>query len=316
MLTEDGEPDVPDFLEEVAGLAADEVCLWPETPGIEAVAEPPWEAGVPDNFDATSLYLQEIGHNPLLTAEEEVSLGLKVQQGDSTARNRLVECNLRLVVRIARRYQQWHTLPLIDLIEEGNLGLIRAAELFDPARRFRFSTYATWWIRESIERAIMNQSRVVRLPIHIVKNLSAVLRNSRQLAQTRHGEPRIEEVAQAMGKSVAYVEDCLRQDRHAVSLDAPSRREGSPSLAQTLADTDQPGLEASLEEEELQRHIHRALLRLDMRYRTILIRRFGMDGQDELSFSAIGKELGVSRERVRQLLEEALGLLRQHAEVQ
>ena len=316
MLTEDGEPDVPDFLEEVAGLAADEVCLWPKTPGIETIAEPPREAGAPDNFDATSLYLQEIGHNPLLTAEEEVSLGLKVQQGDPTARNRLVECNLRLVVRIARRYQQWHTLPLIDLIEEGNLGLIRAAELFDPARGFRFSTYATWWIRQNVERAIMNQSRVVRLPIHIVKNLSAVLRNSRQLAQTRHGEPRIEEVAQAMGKSVAYVEDCLRQDRHAVSLDAPSRREGSPSLAQTLADTDQPGLEASLEEEELQRHIHRALLRLDMRYRTILIRRFGMDGQDELSFSAIGKELGVSRERVRQLLEEALGLLRQHAEVQ
>jgi RNA polymerase nonessential primary-like sigma factor len=316
MLTEDGEPDVPDFLEEVAGLAADEVCLWPETPGIETIAEPPWEAGVPDNFDATSLYLQEIGHNPLLTAEEEVSLGLKVQQGDPTARNRLVECNLRLVVRIARRYQQWHTLPLIDLIEEGNLGLIRAAELFDPARGFRFSTYATWWIRQNVERAIMNQSRVVRLPIHIIKNLSAVLRSSRQLAQTRTDEPRVEEVAQAMGKSVAYVEDCLRQDRHAVSLDAPSRREGSPSLAQTLADTDQPGLEASLEEEELQRHIHRALLRLDMRYRTILIRRFGMDGQDELSFSAIGKELGVSRERVRQLLEEALGLLRQHAEVQ
>ena len=317
MLTEDGEPDVPDFLEEMAGLAADEVCLWPETPGIETIAEPPREAGVPDNFDATSLYLQEIGHNPLLTAEEEVSLGLKVQQGDPTARNRLVECNLRLVVRIARRYQQWHTLPLIDLIEEGNLGLIRAAELFDPARGFRFSTYATWWIRQNVERAIMNQSRVVRLPIHIIKNLSAVLRSSRQLAQTMHGKPRVEEVAQAMGKSVAYVEDCLQQDRHVVSLDVPSsRREGSPSLAQTLADTDQPDLEASLEEQNFQRQIHRALMRLDMRYRMILIRRFGMDGQDGETFSAISKELSVSCERVRQLQEEALELLRHYTELQ
>ena len=315
MLTEDSEPDVPDFLEEVAGMEADEVSLWPETPEFETIAEPSWETGAPDNVDAISLYLQEIGHNPLLTAEEEVSLGFKVQQGDFTARNRLVECNLRLVVRIARRYQQ-HTLPLIDLIEEGNLGLLRAAELFDPARGFRFSTYATWWIRQNIERAIMNQSRVVRLPIHIIKNLSAVLRSSRRLAQTLPGEPRVEEVAQAMGKSVAYVEDCLRQDRHAVSLDAPSRREGSPSLARTLADTDQPGVEASLEEEELQRQIHRALLCLDVRHRTILIRRFGMDGQEGETLSAIGKELGVSHERVRQLQEEALELLRHHAELQ
>ena len=316
MLTEeDTDPDVPDAFEEVAGGGAGEACLSPETPEFETIAEPAWEAGVPDNFDAISLYLQEIGHNPLLTAEEEVSLGLRVQQGDLTARNRLIECNLRLVVRIARRYQQ-HTLPLIDLIEEGNLGLIRAAELFDPARGFRFSTYAAWWIREGIERGIMNQSRVVRLPIHIIKNLSAVLRSSRQLAQTMHGEPRVEAVAAVMGKSVAYVEDCLQQDRHVVSLDAPSRREGSPPLAQTLADTDQPDLEASLEEQDLQRQIHRALVRLDMRYRTILIRRFGMDGQDGETFSAISKELGVSCERVRQLQEEVLDLLRHYTEWQ
>ena len=316
MLTENSEPDVPDFLEEMAGLEADEVCLWPEAPGIEAVAETAWEAGAPDNFDAIKLYLQEIGHSPLLTGEEEISLGLRVQQGDLMARNRLIECNLRLVVRIVRRHQQWHALPLLDLIEEGNLGLIRAAELFDPARGFRFSTYATWWIRESMDRGIMNQSRVVRLPIHMVKNLSAVLRSFRQLAQTRSGEPRIEEVARVMGKSVAYVKDCLQQDRHVVSLDAPSRREGSPSLAQTLADTDQPDLEASLEEQDFQRQIHQALMRLDLRHRTVLIRRFGMDGQDGASLSTIGKELGLSHERVRQLQEEALGLLRQHTELQ
>ena len=314
MLTGDADADVPDALEEMAEVGQGEACLWPETPGFETIAEPAWEAGASDYFDAISLYLQEIGHNPLLMAEEEVSLGFRVQQGDLTARNRLIECNLRLVVRIARRYQQ-RALPLLDLIEEGNLGLIRAAELFNPTRGFRFSTYATWWIREGIERGIMNQSRVVRLPIHIIKNLSAVLRSSRQLAQTMRGEPRIEEVAQVMGKSVAYVEDCLQQDRHVVSLDAPSRREGSPSLAQTLADTDQPDLEASLEEQDFQRQIHRALVRLDMRHRTVLIRRFGMDGQDGASLSAIGKELGVSHERVRQLQEEALELLRHYTEL-
>ena len=316
MLTGDADADVPDTLEEIAEVGVDEACLWPRTPGIEAIAETAWEAGAPDNFDAISLYLQEIGHNPLLTADEEVSLGLSAQQGDLTARNRLVECNLRLVVRIARRYQQRHPLPLLDLIEEGNLGLIRAAELFNPARGFRFSTYATWWIREGIDRGIMNQSRVVRLPIHIIKNLSAVLRSSRQLAQTMHGEPRVEEVAQVMGKSVAYVKDCLQQDRHVVSLDAPSRREGSPSLAQMLPDGDQPALGTSLEEQNIQRQIHRALMCLDVRHRTVLIRRFGMDGQDGETFSAISKELGVSRERVRQLQEEALELLRHHAELQ
>ena len=318
MLTGDAGADIPDALEEMAEVGQSEARLWPETPAFETIAEPAWEADeAPDNFDAMSLYLQEISHKPLLTVEEEISLGFRVQQGDLTARNRLIECNLRLVVRIARRYQQRHPLPLLDLIEEGNLGLIRAAELFDPTRGFRFSTYATWWIREGIDRGIMNQSRVVRLPIHIIKNLSAVLRSSRQLAQTMHGKPRVEEVAQAMGKSVAYVEDCLQRDRHVVSLDVPSsRREGSPSLAQTLADTDQPDLEASLEEQNFQRQIHRALMRLDMRYRMILIRRFGMDGQDGETFSAISKELSVSCERVRQLQEEALELLRHYTELQ
>jgi RNA polymerase nonessential primary-like sigma factor len=289
---------------------------WPETPEFDSTADLAWEAGPPDHVDAIRLYLQEIGHNPLLTAEEEISLGLKIQQGDISARNRLVECNLRLVVRMARRYQQRHALPLLDLIEERNLGLLRAAELFDPARGFRFSTYATWWIRQNIDRGIMNQSRIVRLPIHVIKNLSAVLRSSRQIAQTMQGDPRVEEVVQVMGKSVAHVKDCLQQDRHVVSLDAPSRWEGSPSLAQTLVDADQAGLETSLEEQDVQRQIQRALLRLDVRHRTVLIRRFGMDGQDGEAFSAIGKELGVSHERVRQLQEEALNLLRQATELQ
>ncbi|MBU2733878.1 sigma-70 family RNA polymerase sigma factor [Acidithiobacillus ferridurans] len=317
MLTGDPDWDVPDTLEEeIAEVGQGAACLRPETPEVDSTADLAWEAGPPDHVDAIRLYLQEIGHNPLLTAEEEVSLGLKIQQGDLAARNRLVECNLRLVVRIARRYQRQHTLPLLDLIEEGNLGLIRAAELFDPARGFRFSTYAAWWIREGIDRGIMNQSRVVRLPIHIIKNLSAVLRSSRQIAQTMQDEPRVEEVAHVMGKSVAHVKDCLQQDRRVVSLDAPSRWEGGPSLAQTLVDADQAGLETSLEEQDVQRQIQRALLRLDMRHRTVLIRRFGMDGEEGETLSAISKELGVSHERVRQLQEEALELLRQYAELQ
>ena len=317
MLTGDPDWDVPDPLEEeITEVGQGEACLRPKTPAFDSTADLAWEAGPPDHVDAIRLYLQEIGHNHLLTAEEEISLGLKIQQGDLAARNRLVECNLRLVVRIARRYQRQYTLPLLDLIEEGNLGLIRAAELFDPARGFRFSTYATWWIRQNIDRGIMSQSRVVRLPIHIIKNLSAVLRSSRQIAQTMQGDPRVEEVAQVMGKSVAHVKDCLQQDRHVVSLDAPSRWEGSPSLAQTLVDADQAGLETSLEEQDVQRQIQRALLRLDVRHRTVLIRRFGMDGEEEETLSAISEELGVSCERVRQIQEEALNLLRQDTELQ
>ena len=297
---DDGEAN-PVEVEEVEG-ALDEA---------ESVA--PGEADL--DWDATRIYLQEIGHNPLLTAEEEIYYGRLVQQGDVRARTRMIECNLRLVVRVARRYLH-RGMPLLDLIEEGNLGLIRAVEKFDPERGFRFSTYATWWIRQNIDRGIMNQSRIVRLPIHVIKNLSAVLRSSRQIAQTMQGDPRVEEVAQVMGKSVAYVKDCLQQDRRVVSLDAPSRWEGGPSLAQTLVDADQAGLETSLEEQDVQRQIQRALLRLDIRHRTVLIRRFGMDGEEGETLSAISKELGVSHERVRQLQEEALELLRQYTELQ
>ncbi|OCX73096.1 sigma-70 family RNA polymerase sigma factor [Acidithiobacillus thiooxidans] len=318
MLTGDADRDVSGSPEALHEVGAEAACLWSETSEPESIAEPVWEAESDEPVDATTLYLQEISRNPLLTAQEEVALGLRVQQGDLSARNRLVECNLRLVVNIARRHsRQHHTLPLLDLIEEGNLGLIRAAELFDPGRRIRFSTYATWWIRQSIDRGIMNQAREVRLPIHVIKNLSAVLRSIRELTQTLQGKPRIEEVAQAMGKSVAYVKDCLQQDRHAVSLDAPVYQEADgPSLAQSLADTEPSSLEASLEEQEILRQISRILLSLDIRHRTVLIRRFGLDGQEAETLTAIGKELGVSRERIRQLQEEAFNLLRQHEALQ
>jgi RNA polymerase sigma factor, sigma-70 family len=318
MLTGVTDRDGPVFPEELREIGAGVARLQLEDSEPDAKAEPIWESEPDETVDAIALYLQEIRHNPLLTAQEEVSLGLKVQQGDLSARNRLVECNLRLVVNIARRcLRQHHPLPFLDLIEEGNLGLIRAAELFDPARGIRFSTYATWWIRQSIDRGIMHQSREVRLPIHVIKNLSAVLRSFRQLTQTLQGNPRVEEVAQAMGKSVAYVKDCLQQDRHVVSLDAPVyQEEDGPSLVQSLTDTEPSSLEASLEERDLKRQIRQSLLCLDVRHRTVLIRRFGLDGQEAESLTAIGKELGVTRERIRQLQNEALNLLRRHKELQ
>ena len=163
----------------------------------------------PSNLDATQIYLSEIGFSPLLTAEEEVYFSRLALKGDEPSRKRMIESNLRLVVKIARRYNN-RGLPLLDLIEEGNLGLIRAVEKFDPERGFRFSTYATWWIRQTIERAIMNQTRTIRLPIHVVKELNIYLRASRELIQKLDHEPTAEDIALHLDRPVADVNKMLR----------------------------------------------------------------------------------------------------------
>ncbi len=176
-------------------------------------------------LDATRIYLSEIGFSSLLTAEEEVFYARKALKGDEKSRAKMIECNLRLVVKIARRYLN-RGLALLDLIEEGNLGLIRAVEKFDPERGFRFSTYATWWIRQTVERAIMNQTRTIRLPIHVVKEINIYLRAARHLAQTLDHEPSPEEIAEMLDKPIADVKRMLGLNERITSVDAPihSRR--------------------------------------------------------------------------------------------
>ncbi len=191
---------------------------------------------VPDGqMDATRLYLSEIGFSPLLTAEEEVHYARLALKGDEAGRKKMIECNLRLVVKIARRYLN-RGLALLDLIEEGNLGLIRAVEKFDPERGFRFSTYATWWIRQTIERAIMNQTRTIRLPIHVVKEINIYLRAARHLAQTLDHEPSPEEISELLDKPIEDVKRMLGLNERVTSVDTPLGRDADKSLLDAIPD--------------------------------------------------------------------------------
>ena len=269
--------------------------------------------GEAHDWDATRCYLQEIGHSPLLTAEQEVTLGRRVQAGDQDARCTMIESNLRLVVRVARRYIN-RGLPLLDLIEEGNLGLIRAVEKFDPERGFRFSTYATWWIRQNIERALMNQTRTIRLPIHIMKELSAVLRAARCLGQTLQRDPTPEEVAEALDRSVDAVRGCLEMDGRVTSLDMPRGRESDRPLADIIADTGTIGVEEGLADRNLSQQMHQWMAAMTEKHRLVLLWRFGLDGTDGATLEEVGARLGVTRERVRQIQVEALLVLRHRIE--
>ncbi len=265
------------------------------------------------DWDATRCYLREIGHSPLLTAAEEIALGQRVQAGEAAARTIMIESNLRLVVRIARRYIN-RGLPLLDLIEEGNLGLIRAVEKFDPERGFRFSTYATWWIRQNIERAIMNQTRTVRLPIHVMKELSACLRAARCLGQRLQRVPSAEEVAEVMERPVADVRDCMELDGRVSSLEAPMGRDGDQSLADMLADADSCGPESTLADKDLNHQLRVWIAALGEKHRLVLQWRFGLDGGESATLEEVGARMGVTRERVRQIQVEALFALRHRLE--
>lgn len=262
------------------------------------------------DLDATRLYLSEIGFSPLLTAKEEVFYARKSIKGDESSRKRMIESNLRLVVKIARRYMN-RGLALLDLIEEGNLGLIRAVEKFDPERGFRFSTYATWWIRQTIERALMNQTRTVRLPIHVVKEINIYLRAARKLAQTLDREPSPEDVAEMLDRPIDEVKRMLGLNERIASVDMPTSRDSDKSLLDTIPDEQNTDPSLLLQNSDVQKHIDIWLNQLTEKQCAVVERRFGLHGREVATLEEIGNELGVTRERVRQIQIEAIKRLRQ-----
>ncbi|MBY4675668.1 RNA polymerase sigma factor RpoS [Marinobacterium arenosum] len=264
-------------------------------------------------LDATQLYLNEIGFSPLLSAEEEVYYSRRALRGDEASRKRMIESNLRLVVKIARRYIN-RGLTLLDLIEEGNLGLIRAVEKFDPERGFRFSTYATWWIRQTIERAIMNQTRTIRLPIHVVKELNVYLRAARELAQKLDHEPSAEEIASAVDKPVENVERLLGLNERVSSVDTPVGKDSDKSLLDTIPDLDSSDPATLLQSTNISGNLNHWLDMLPDKHAEVLSRRFGLRGYEMSTLEEVGREIGLTRERVRQIQVEALRKLREIVE--
>lgn len=281
-------------------------------PGEDELAEPalPEPAAEPEFLnDATQIYLNEIGANPLLTPEQELALARLSRNGDDTARQKMIEHNLRLVVNVAKHYLN-RGMPLLDLVEEGNLGLIHALEKFDPERGFRFSTYATWWIRQNIERAIMNQSRTIRLPVHVVKELNAVLRAMRRLEASSARETGVEEIAQLLDKSVAEVRQVLALNEHVASLDAPLEIDPSLSIGESLADDSAETPEMQIHTSEVEHLVTEWIGMLGEKQRQVIEARYGLNGSEVATLEELAERLSLTRERVRQIQIEALAQLR------
>lgn len=261
-------------------------------------------------LDATQMYLNEIGFSPLLSADEEVHYARLARKGDEMGRRRMIESNLRLVVKISRRYVN-RGLSLLDLIEEGNLGLIRAVEKFDPERGFRFSTYATWWIRQTIERAIMNQTRTIRLPIHVVKELNVYLRAARELTQKLDHEPTAEDIAELLDKPVSDVKRMLKLNERVTSVDTPLGPSSDKSILDTIADERSEDPSDELQNGDIQNNLSNWIEELPEKQREVLSRRFGLRGYEPSTLEDVGREIGLTRERVRQIQVEALKRLRE-----
>ncbi|HPE61815.1 MAG TPA: RNA polymerase sigma factor RpoS [Thiolinea sp.] len=259
--------------------------------------------------DATRLYLREIEFSPLLSPEEEVHYGRLARSGDEFGRKKMITCNLRLVVKIARRYVG-RGLALPDLIEEGNLGLIHAVSKFDPERGFRFSTYATWWIRQSIERALMNQTRTIRLPIHVNKELNAYLRKVREMTQTLGREPVLAEVAEALDRPLESLRRLLNFNENVSSLDTPVGKEGDNMLVDFIGMEEDQEPMSLMEEEDVNNSVENWLGQLESKQKEVIVRRFGLHGHERSTLEQVGLELGLTRERVRQIQMDALKRLR------
>ena len=260
-----------------------------------------------NSVDPASIYLREIGYAPLLSAEEEVYYGRLVRDGDEASRQRMIESNLRLVVKIARRYVN-RGLNLLDLVEEGNLGLIRAVEKFDPELGFRFSTYATWWIRQNVERALMNQTRTIRLPVHVVKELNQCVRATRQLSQSLDHTPTAQDIANKLDKSPEQVLKLLRFNERVGSVDVLIG-DDAKTLVDTIADEHVSNPEELSSDEDIAATLDNLVGDLTTKQQEIICRRFGLRNYDVSTLEEVGKAVGLTRERVRQIQIEILAQL-------
>jgi RNA polymerase nonessential primary-like sigma factor len=315
-LLEEGQPDNKEEGQtELGEVIESEVEQDPEIPDPAEVKEDSvakkYAAGevTSKELDATRLYLKEIEFSPLLTPEEEVYYARLARKGDERGRKKMITCNLRLVVKIARRYMN-RGLPLLDLIEEGNLGLIRAVEKFDPERGFRFSTYATWWIRQTIERGLMNQTRTIRLPIHVVKELNSYLRAVRELTQKLGHEPAEEEVGEFLDKPIEEIKRLLSLTERAVSMDVTVGKENDRPMLDIIPDEECTEPDMLIQDEDIVVYVDAWLEELEIKQREVVIRRFGLHGYERATLEEVGNELGVTRERVRQIQMDALKRLR------
>jgi len=259
--------------------------------------------------DVTQIYLHEIGLNPLFSPDEELHYARRAAQGDFAARQKMIERNLRLVVNIAKHYLN-RNVPLLDLVEEGNLGLMHALEKFDPERGFRFSTYATWWIRQNIERAVMNQSRTIRLPVHVIKELNLVLRAKRHLEAHSEREASVEDIAHLLGKPPSEVRSVLAHNEHMASLDAPLDIDPMLSIGESISDEQIVSPELELQAQEIEALVKQWLAQLNDKQHMVIECRFGLNGKEVCTLEELAVRLGMTRERVRQIQLEALGHLR------
>jgi RNA polymerase primary sigma factor len=276
--------------------------------------EPDHEADAPDRTplqDPLKLYVRAIGDGPLLSAREERELGRRKDEGDEAAKAKLIESNLRLVMSITRKYSR-SGVPLLDLIQEGNLGLIRAVEKFDWRLGYKLSTYATWWIRQSVSRALADQGRTIRLPVHVAEQARKMLRSRRLLTQKLNRDPTVAEIAGDSGFTPKRVRELLQLVDDAISLETPVG-DGDGLYGDLIEDTNSDQPESATATESRSVELAEALLRLNPRLQRVLTMRFGLDGQIPRTLDEVGAELGVSRERVRQLESRALGELRSAA---
>lgn len=302
-LIQAAEPRPEDISEWTAEEEPEEEILTADTAYMDDIAD-----------DSVRLYLREIGKIPLLTAEEELALAQRVVKGDKLAKDQMAEANMRLVVSIAKRYVG-RGLDLLDLIQEGNTGLLRAVEKFDPDRGFKFSTYATWWIRQAITRAIADQARTIRIPVHMVETINKLLRTQRRLTQELNREPTNEEIAAAMEMEVDKVEHIMKIKQDISSLDASVRDDEEDSvLGDFIEDEDAKTPTESASEQLLKEQVRQILSSLTEREQKILKLRFGLEDGKSHTLEEVGQEFSVTRERIRQIEAKALAKLRKHKE--